>query len=268
LIFACDLDQTLIYSRNSMGLIDADELVPVEIYKEENHSFMTRTAFHKLQVISQQVHFVPTTTRTYEQFERIFGLRESIRSHYAIVSNGGKVLVDGQLDLHWDNHVRQAMLRGCAPSAEVKQIFDRLADGGCVLRENYCDELFYSIVVNRDLLPQGMMTELAALLQTLGWNCSLQDRKIYLVPNAVSKGLAAQYVKELAGAGSLFAAGDSLLDESMLVIADKAIAPNHGELYRKYGAHSQIQFTKHSGIRACEEILDVLLEQMEVRNAQ
>jgi hydroxymethylpyrimidine pyrophosphatase-like HAD family hydrolase len=268
LIFACDLDQTLIYSRNSMGIIDADELVPVETYKEEYHSFMTRTAYRKLQVISQQVHFVPTTTRTYEQFERVFGLREGIHSRYAIVSNGGKVLVDGQLDLHWDNHVRQTTLRSCAPSAEVKQIFDKLTDSGCVLRENYCDKLFYSIVVNRDLLPQGMMTELDVLVQTLGWNCSLQERKIYLVPNTVSKGLAAQYVKELAGAGSLFAAGDSLLDESMLVIANEAIAPNHGELYRKYGTHSHIRFTKHSGIRACEEILDVLLQQMEVRNAQ
>jgi hydroxymethylpyrimidine pyrophosphatase-like HAD family hydrolase len=268
LIFACDLDQTLIYSRNSMGLIDADELVPVETYKEEYLTFMTQTAYRKLQMISQQIHFVPTTTRIYEQFDRVFGLREGIHSRYAIVSNGGRVLVEGQFDLHWDNHVRQATLKGCAHATEIKVIFDRLAEGGCVLKENYCDELFYSIIVNRDLLPQGMMTELETLVQTLGWNCSLQDRKIYLVPNTVSKGLAVQYVKELAGAGSLFAAGDSLLDESMLVIADEAIAPNHGELFRKYGTHSRIRFTKHSGIRACEEILDLLIDKMEVRTAQ
>ncbi|WP_372660554.1 hydrolase [Cohnella sp.] len=269
MIFACDLDQTLIYSRNSMGLIDADELVPVETYKGDYLSFMTRTAYHKLQRISKQVHFVPTTTRIYEQFERVFGLREGIESRYAIVSNGGRVLVNGQSDLSWENQVKRITLKECAPAVEIKELFDRMVSGdGLIMKESYCDELFYSIIINRELLPQGMMTEFEVLLQGFGWNSSLQGRKIYLVPKTLSKGLAVQYVKELSNEGCVFAAGDSLLDESMLVIAEEAVAPKHGELYRKYGTHDHIRFTERSGIRACDEILDVLMNRMEVRNAQ
>jgi hydroxymethylpyrimidine pyrophosphatase-like HAD family hydrolase len=268
LIFACDLDQTIIYSRNSMGLIDADELVPVETNGGDYVSFMTRTAFRKLQLLSQQVHFVPTTTRIYEQFERIFGLRDGIHSRYAIVSNGGRVLVDGHSDLLWENQVRQATLKECAPVIEIKQEFDRLAaEGNWILKESYCDDLFYSILINRDLLEQGVIEELTALLQKNGWSCSLQGRKIYLVPDTVSKGLAVQYVKELSGAGNVIAAGDSLLDESMLNIAEDGMSPVHGELYRKYGVNSRFRFTEQTGIRASEEILDMLLKGMEVRNA-
>jgi hydroxymethylpyrimidine pyrophosphatase-like HAD family hydrolase len=269
LIFACDLDQTLIYSRNSMGLIDADELVPVETYEGDYLSYMTRSAYRMLQLLSEQVHFVPTTTRVYAQFARIFGLSEGVQSRYAIVSNGGKILVDGQVDKNWEHQVRQVTLRECAPVAEIKEKFDLLAaDDGWVLKESYCDELFYAMVINRDRLPEGLMEALERLLLDYGWNCSLQGRKIYLVPNTVSKGVAVQYVKQLSGAGSVFAAGDSLLDESMLNIADEAMAPKHGELFRKYGQHNHIRFTERSGIRASEEILDVLMSRMEVSNAQ
>jgi len=136
-----------------------------------------------------------------------------------------------------------------------------------VLKESYSDELFYSIVVNRELMPQGMMLELESQLQELGWNCSMQGRKIYLVPNPVSKASAVQYVKDLAGARSVFAAGDSLLDEGMLMMAETAMAPNHGELYRKYGTHDRIRFTERSGIGASEEILEMLMIRMEARSA-
>lgn len=269
MIFACDLDQTLIYSRNSMGLIDADELVPVETYKGEYLSYMTRTAYLMLQRLSEQVHFVPTTTRIYEQYDRVFGLREGFEARYAIVSNGGRVLVNGQSDLAWENQVRSATLKECAPATQIKQLFDRLVTGdGLILKEAYCDELFYSIIINREILPLEVMPELELLLKDLGWSCSLQGRKIYLVPRTVSKGLAVQYVKELSNESSLFAAGDSLLDESMLIIADEAMAPKHGELYRKYGAHKHIRFTERAGIRASDEILEVLMNRMEVRNAQ
>lgn len=268
MIFACDLDQTLIYSRNSMGLIHADELVPVETYKGDYLSFMTRTAYHKLQQLSKHVHFVPATTRIYEQYERVFGLREGVQSRYAIVSNGGRVLVDGKSDMSWENQVRHNTRKECASADEIKLVFDRLiAVDGLLLKESYCDDLFYSIIINRELLPLGVMEELEEHLQVLGWNCSLQGRKIYLIPRTLSKGLAVQYVKELIGDGTVFAAGDSLLDESMLIIADEAMAPNHGELFRKYGSHDHIRFTERSGIRACDEILDAVMNRMEVRNA-
>ncbi|RED63155.1 hydrolase [Cohnella lupini] len=267
MIFACDLDQTLIYSRNSMGPVDAEQLVPVERIDGQYHSFMTRTAYENLQELSERLLFVPATTRITEQYRRIFGLTEGVRYRYAIVSNGGQVFIDGKPDLDWESSVRRTVRTNCAESLEIKQAFDRLVSEECVVKSSYCDDLFYSIVVNRDLLPPNLMAELATMLTGLGWSCSLQGRKIYLVPDHVTKGAAVQYVKELSGALSVFAAGDSLLDESMLTIADEAMAPKHGELFRKYGNHDRIRFTERSGIRASEEILEYLTNRMEVRSA-
>lgn len=268
MIFACDLDQTLIYSRNSMGPVEpAVELVPVEAYDGDHRSFMTRTAYRELQALSERLHFVPTTTRVYEQYKRIFGLVEDIPSRYAIVSNGGKVLVDGLPDQEWEARVRQAVRENCAPALEIKQVFDRLVTQQWIIKDRYCDELFYSVIVDRAALPSGLMEELGSLSQSLGWNCSLQGRKIYLVPVPVSKGSAVRYVKELAGASYVFAAGDSLLDESMVDVADEFVAPRHGELYRKYGGPDRIRFTECTGIRASEEVVGTLMSRMEARQA-
>ncbi|MFB9276563.1 hydrolase [Cohnella cellulosilytica] len=258
MIFACDLDQTLIYSRRSMGPVGESELVPVEKYEGEDLSFMTRAAYSRLRELSLELDFVPTTTRIYEQYERIHGLTDGIRVRYAIVSNGGRVLVDGRTDAGWDGMIREAVRLTAAPGEEAKALFDRLADPRWVLKERYCDGLFYAVVVDRDGVPDGWMEELTGELAGLGWNCSLQGRKMYLVPDPVSKGAAVRYVKELAGASFVFAAGDSLLDESMLRIADAAMAPAHGELFRMYGGENggSIGFARRSGIGASEEILD------------
>ncbi len=261
MIFACDLDQTLIYSRRSMGSVEESELVPVEKYEGDDLSFMTRTAYSRLRELSREIDFVPTTTRIYEQYERIHGLTDGIRIRYAIVSNGGRVLVDGRTDAGWDGMIREAVRSGAAPGAEAKALFDRMAGDGWVLKERYCDGLFYAIVVDRERIPRGWMEELAGELAAMGWNCSLQGRKVYLVPDPVSKGAAVRYVKELAGASFVFAAGDSLLDESMLRIADAAMAPGHGELFRNYGGaggsgSGSIRFAGRSGILASEDILN------------
>ncbi|RKP48833.1 hydrolase [Cohnella endophytica] len=267
MIFACDLDRTLIYSRNSMGTIDPAALVPVEIYDGKEHSFVTRDVYASLRMLGERMLFVPATTRTHEQYRRVHGISEGLSPRYAIVSNGGKVLKDGMPDADWEREVRTALRDGCAPGDEVSERFIGLANEGLALRASYCDELFYAYVLDMERLEEGFMTELETMLQGLGWSSSLQGRKLYLVPDPVSKGAAVRYVKELAGSSIVFAAGDSLLDECMLAVADQAMAPCHGELYRKYGSHGHIRFTESSGIRASEEIINALLKRMEVSAA-
>jgi len=268
MIFASDLDQTLIFSRNSMGEIGEEELVPVERDNGEIRSFMTREAYRLLRELDGRVLFVPTTTRIFRQYDRVFGLAEAVGYRYAIVSNGGRVLVDGVADAEWDERVRGDVRRESASSEEVKALFDGLARSEWILKESYCDDLFYSIIVRRDEIPDGWMGELAGSLDGLGWNASLQGRKIYLVPNSVSKGSAVRYVAELAGDKEICAAGDSLLDESMLLGAGLAMAPAHGELFRKYGgSHDRIRFAGRSGIRAAEDILEAVTNRLQTRSA-
>jgi hydroxymethylpyrimidine pyrophosphatase-like HAD family hydrolase len=260
MIFASDLDQTLIYSARSKGEVEIEEMVPVELYEGRYISYMTKPAIEKLQQLAGIARFVPVTTRIPEQFNRIFGIRESFRPEYVIVSNGGTILVNGQIDQDWQAFVRAAVKQHCAEHTEIASLFAKIASTHWVKSNDLCDDLFYSIVVERDHLPHEPLEELKQQLAPLGWSYSLQGRKIYLVPEKVSKGAAIQYVKEKLASTFVYAAGDSLLDESLLLAADYAISPSHGELGRFYEAHPHIQFTQAKGALASEELLDAILK--------
>ncbi|CAH1200454.1 hypothetical protein PAECIP111893_01384 [Paenibacillus plantiphilus] len=261
MIFASDLDQTLIYSERSKGNVPAEEMEPVELYEGRHISFMTKRAIEKLQQLVTLTQFIPVTTRTPEQYHRVFGITDTFRPLYAIVSNGGTILENGQPDQEWNSIVRQAVKTHCAEQAEIFSLFDAIAAPHWVKSSRLCDELFYSIVVEREQLPIDAIEELKKQIAPLGWSYSLQGRKIYLVPEKVSKGAAIQYVKEKLQSGYVFAAGDSLLDESLLLAADYAIAPAHGELGRLKDANPHISFTKLTGASASEELLDIIIEQ-------
>ncbi|MDI4644725.1 HAD family hydrolase [Cohnella hashimotonis] len=260
MIFASDLDQTLIYSERSMGNVSKEEIVPVELYEGRFISFMTKTAMDKLEQLTELASFVPVTTRTPEQYRRIFAISDRYRPTYAIVSNGGTVLVNGEPDPEWRETVGQALRSGCAGHAEVRERFDRIAHESWVKSSRLCDELFFSIVVERELVPEAEIEALKAELSMLGWHFSLQGRKIYLVPDSVTKGAALLYVKQRIGSEFVFGAGDSLLDESLLLASDFAVAPVHGELGVRYDAHTHIHFTRSTGILASEELLDIANE--------
>lgn len=260
MIFASDLDQTLIYSVRSKGEAAIEEMVPVELHEGRHISFMTKPAIEKLEQLTCMARFVPVTTRIPRQFNRIFGIREAFNPEYVIVSNGGTILVNGEIDQEWHSFVRDAVKQHCAAHTEIASLFAGIASSHWVKSNDLCDELFYSIVVEREHLPLEALKELRLQLARLGWSYSLQGRKIYLVPEKVSKGAAIQYVKEKLASTFVYAAGDSLLDESLLLAADYAISPVHGELGRLYGAHPHIQFTEARGAFASEELLDSILE--------
>jgi hypothetical protein len=68
LIFHADLDNTLIYSyKHDIG----SDTVGVERYQGRVISYMTGSSYEMLDQIRKRVLFVPVTTRTVEQYERI-----------------------------------------------------------------------------------------------------------------------------------------------------------------------------------------------------
>lgn len=256
MIFASDLDRTLIYSEASRGTeVPQEEMVPVETNKGRYISFMSQTAIRLLTELSSKVLFVPVTTRTVEQYRRIFLFQETIIPRYAVTSNGGTILIDGEPDPVWREKIVKAA--GTSASAkEAKALFDRTTSPDWALSERYSDDLFFSIEIDRAKVPGPEIEQLRMELLSVGWRLSLQGRKMYLVPERVSKGEALLYLKERLGLQKAVAAGDSLLDESLLSAADHAIAPCHGELFKHMPAHEHISYTTASGMSASEELLE------------
>ena len=96
-LFASDLDNTLIYSyKRDIGT----DTVCAEVYEGRQVSFMTKRSRELLEKVNQTMHFVPVTTRSVQQYQRIrFGDTWSPR--LALAANGGVLLRDGVSDPDW-----------------------------------------------------------------------------------------------------------------------------------------------------------------------
>ncbi|WP_346277458.1 HAD family hydrolase [Pseudonocardia sp.] len=263
-VVCLDLDRTTIYSAAALGLRGPDQHAPrllcVEVYNGVPQSFMTEEAVDAFRALQDAAVVVPTTTRTPEQLARVHLPGPPAR--FAIASNGGHLLVDGEIDPGWSVTVHD-QLTGCAPLAEVETHIQ--ARGGTfVLRLHTASNLFCYAVVDRPALPPGWVEALAAWCGPRGWMVSLQGRKVYAVPVGLTKSSAAAEVLRRSGADQLLAAGDSLLDADLLDAAALAIRPAHGELADTGFTRPHLAVTTATGAAAGAELLTWLCDRASI----
>ncbi|MEV8534270.1 HAD family hydrolase [Streptomyces sp. NPDC051211] len=258
-LVASDLDRTLIYSSAALGLTmpdpEAPRLLCVEVHEAKPLSFMTETAAALLAELSARpdVVFVPTTTRTRKQYQRIrFPGRPA---PYAICANGGQLLVDGVPDRDWRRAVAERLARECAPLEEVHGHLLAIADPAWLRKARVAEDLFAYLVVERALVPPEWLKALTEWADARGWSVSLQGRKIYAVPRPLTKSAAMREVARRIGAEHTLAAGDSLLDADLLLAADQAWRPGHGELAESEWAAPGVRALTEAGVLAGERII-------------
>ncbi|MER7664842.1 MULTISPECIES: HAD family hydrolase [unclassified Streptomyces] len=260
-LVASDLDRTLIYSSAALQLTmpdaDAPRLLCVEVYGGKPLSYITETAAGLLPELAAAGIFVPTTTRTREQYGRIH--LPGPTPQFAICANGGHILVDGVSDPDWQRQVAARLGDECASLDEVRAHLVAAADPAWLLKERVAEDLFAYLVVERALLPDGWVKELAEWAAPHGWAVSLQGRKIYAVPQPLTKSAAVREVARRTGAEQILAAGDSLLDADLLHAADRGWRPGHGELADSGWRAANVEVLEETGIAAGEEILRRLL---------
>ncbi|MGW0736949.1 HAD family hydrolase [Streptomyces sp. NPDC002851] len=232
---------------------EAPRLLCVEVYEGKPLSYLTETAAGLLTELAGAAVFVPTTTRTREQYGRIH--LPGPASRFAICANGGHLLVDGESDRDWQRQVAARLAAECAPLDEVRAHLLRTADASWLLKERVAEDLFAYLVVERTLLPDGWVKELGEWAEGRGWTVSLQGRKIYAVPKPLTKSAAMREVARRTDAPLTLAAGDSLLDADLLLAADRAWRPDHGELADTGFATPGLTVTAGRGVLAGEEIL-------------
>jgi hypothetical protein len=254
-----DLDRTLIYSRDGLGLQPGAGvgLVCVEHYLGAPMSYLTVQAAGLLADLAEVAIFVPATTRTRAQFARI--TLPGPLPRYSIAANGGYLLDRGEPDREWSEYVARTLRATSAPLEVVWDHAGKIFSPAFTTSLRQAEGLFVYAVVERRAVPAGFVTELVAWAGDLGWSVSLQGRKLYLVPLSLTKSAAVAEVARRVGAGAVLAAGDSLLDLDMLEAADAAIRPGHGELHESGWLRDHVTVTQGKGVLAGEEILAWLL---------
>lgn len=258
-LIASDLDRTLIYSHRFFATTPSPEAC-VEIYDGAAISFMTDTAMHALTDFAAQHIVVPATTRTVAQYRRL-----SLPGGpypFAVTSNGGSILIDGEPDDQWNSTVR-ARIRADGPGIDViaAAMREQTSDEW-VKTFKMAEELFCYLVINEARLPADFMAAWASWCTPRGWRVSRQGRKIYTVPHSLCKSRAVAEIRhrltesgQLHTDAPLFAAGDGALDAELLSYADASIRPAHGELHSLGWTSERTTVTKASGASAADEIV-------------
>lgn len=216
-VFHTDLDNTLIYSyRHDIGR----DKICAEVYQGREISFITRKTLQLLQQIrtrEEQMLVVPTTTRTMEQYQRIDlgvgGLR------YALVCNGGVLLVDGKEDKDWYLESLERIKGSRHMLDRALEFLEKEKRRTFELR--FIKDLF---VFTKCEEPEAVVHELQKKMDADVVDVFHNGVKVYVVPKALGKGTAVERFRKYAGADFVIAAGDSAFDISMLEAADYGIA--------------------------------------------
>lgn len=265
MIYASDLDQTLIYSRRSMGgEVAENDLLLIETLEGKEISFLSRRALQLLLDIHERCLFIPVTTRTMEQYQRITVFQQELQPHYAITSNGGNIFCNGEIDRDWRAHVQRELEEKCLPLSQILEAFEKIQDPSWFYYGKVADDIFYYAIIERDRLPIDKIQLFEEWLQKQHWQLSIQGRKLYLVPQVVNKGSAVKYISSKEGNKPIIASGDSLLDFDLLRMADLGYIPGHGEIYRSLrdSLDYRIETIHQSGMIASELILKRVLERL------
>ncbi|WP_462411949.1 HAD family hydrolase [Neobacillus sp. Marseille-QA0830] len=260
MIFASDLDRTLIYSDraiDTLGLPEGADLKPVEKTGNRWVAHMTGTALSALRELAQNSLFIPVTTRTIEQFNRIVIFEGDIPIKYAITSNGARILMNGKPLEEWTEYISKSM---DGQSVSPKEFLSLMKDSRLAWKGEWKqaeDLFFYSIV--EEVPPDSFIKAISTFAQTNGWRISLQGRKLYFIPNAINKGAALDFICKREGQKAIAGAGDSRLDLDFLTLCQLGFVPKHGEV-AKEALDLGLTVTSQTGVKAGEEILQQFLK--------
>lgn len=269
MIFASDLDSTLIYSSRHCELISSEKLFPVDSYNNNNCSFVTKSLQHKLEHINESMLFIPVTTRSPDQYKRMKYFYDVIKPKYAVVANGGIILKNGIELKSWSN-ICSAKLKRVVSIKTMMGLCSFFLESAFVKSYSTCEDLFIYSIIDEDKLANKILNGqidlnyleiLRSFCRKYNYIVSKQGKKVYIVPNCINKYDPINYIMNLENINILVAAGDSLLDYPLIEHSNYGIVPSHGELLRSLPVKNfagTVYITKTSGIFAGEEILDIV----------
>lgn len=261
MLFASDLDRTLIYSKKFV--IKHDKKVQlVEKKKDKEISYMLNSSIDILKALSNKLLFVPVTTRSIEQYKRIAVFQKEIKPKYFIVCNGGNIFIDGKVDKDWSRLIKNKLNNECLMMKDVLLEFNKMKSFFNIDRIKEVDNLFF-VCIFKNEVPKEIIHELSIWVEKNNWRMFINGRKLYLIPKHVNKSEAVKYVANKEGIKNIISSGDSLLDYDMARISNMFISPQHGEINKLNNIDKSIvKFTTNSGIYASREILETVLKEV------
>lgn len=230
ILFACDLDNTLIQSYKYR---QADDIC-IEHYEGREQTFIAPQALDLLKKIAAKVTFIPITTRSIAQYQRIFWT-EDFSPKLAVVSNGAYFL---------NGDKQEKFLREVATPYESELKCQlALADKNIFTIARIVDESFLFLRCRDDIEADEILFKTNLTVEHTG-------KKIYLFPPLLNKGEALKLLIKKLSPDKVICAGDSEIDLPMLELADLA--------FIKKNPHDEISRKDFAGFSTAEEFLKII----------
>jgi hydroxymethylpyrimidine pyrophosphatase-like HAD family hydrolase len=248
--FFTDLDRTLIYSKRFIN-IPSDKVVLAERDGEKEIAYMTSCGLELLEDLSRKITIIPVTTRNHMEYKRIHILQK-LNLKYYIINNGAEIYIDDKKDEKYSSLIKNEMKHLNYGFDTALQKFIDVFDKKSVKLYRLSDDYLWVIVINNEIFDLDSLEDLKKLMSKEGWQISRTGKKVYIVPNCISKWKAVKHLNDNYLHQPVISAGDSYMDMEMITNSEMSIIPRGCELEEQMPLSS---LTKSSGIKAGEEIL-------------
>ncbi len=253
MVYATDLDRTIIYSRS---FVTKENMQYLAMFPDGNAvNFMTKKAYDLLKKIKEKIYVIPCTTRSLEQFTRLLQFRDC---EYAICDNGATILHNGKINKQWEFVVNKNM-EFCTRDLLVLQDNIQKQDFlGNTIR--FIDKYFLFFKTNDTTKCRDW---LESVVDKKKFYYTISGKKCYIFPKFMTKDTALRYLLDTIGETDLITSGDSQVDFGMLDMATKgAYLPlnDYFEFDFNFNFAKNITILSNMGISAGEYILSKVSE--------
>ena len=252
-----DLDRSIIYSNKFLKEVEKETYKCIEIKDDKEISYISLKTLDFIKNINNKTIFIPTTTRTTEQFRRINFKQNNIEFEYAITCNGGCILKNNQPLDSWNEEVKK--IKSEAESIDVMiNIFDKYKEMDGITNFRIAEDLFFYIVVDYQKFNISFLDNFIKRLEYNNWIYYISGRKIYFLPKGICKENAIKYLCELNNINKFAVIGDSEMDRGMLDLTEKAYVLKHGDICIDH-TKKNLKISDNHGMKGTEEILENII---------
>ncbi|MBY3157216.1 hypothetical protein HFO56_33365 [Rhizobium laguerreae] len=224
-----DLDDTLFQTKRKVPHLSDDELVLASRATNGSHSYMTKTQQAFAEWLLEATQAIPVTARSSEALSRVTIPFNS----YAIVSNGAVILdPDGKPDAEWAAIVSEQLRPLDEYFGELLSVGNSAAEklGVSIRSWKVMEGDLATYVVFKENDGDGSrLQEIAPIIDKEGWVRHHNGNNLALIPPAVSKRLASEFLVKRLRAETpdrpIIGYGDSVSDFSYLSLCDWWGAP-------------------------------------------
>lgn len=120
------------------------------------------------------------------------------------------------------------------------------------------DNIFFYIVIDKEVFDENYIEKFKEFLLKFRWDVYVNGRKIYFLPEVVTKEAAIEFLSNYLNKKKFGVLGDSIMDLNMLRCAYRAYIPK-GSFIENYQVNSNSYISLKSGFLGTEEILKSIL---------